>query len=56
MNKKPRTFARILRFRVEPRDFAQLHELAKRTGKEPSMLLRRALRLFLDQEQGMKAN
>jgi predicted transcriptional regulator len=50
MNKKPRTFARILRFRVEPRDFAELQVLAKRTRREPSILLRTALRAFLDRE------
>ena len=49
-NQQPRKFARMLRFRCEPRDFAQLQDLAKRTGKDPSLLLRRALRLFLDQE------
>jgi len=49
-NQQPRKFARLLRFRVEPCDFQQLHDLAKRTGVDPSALLRRALRLFLDQE------
>jgi len=49
-NVKPRQYARLLRFRVEPHDFHHLQELAKRSGKDLSVLLRRALRMFLDQE------
>lgn len=39
MNTGPKIFARMLRFRVDPRDFHRLHELSRRRGIKRSVPL-----------------
>jgi len=50
MNRKPNIYSRMVRCRVEARDFHRLQTLAQKTGKQPSILMRKALRDFLDRE------
>ena len=39
LNTGPKIFARMLRFRVDPRDFHRLHELSRRRGIKRSVPL-----------------
>jgi len=50
MNKKPNIYSETLKFRVEPCDGQRLRQLAAKRQRPTSIILRKALRDFLEKE------